>query len=83
VGGERQSLIDVQLARNTFRLDVLKLRKQLAGIGVGRDPDKRPTAAAVVTTPEGSTVEPSGEAGAATPPAAAPSKTEPAPTASV
>ena len=41
MGGERQSLIDLRLKRNEFRLDVLKLREQLASIGVGRGPAQR------------------------------------------
>jgi hypothetical protein len=32
VGSERQSLIDVELARTEFRLDVLKLREELGSI---------------------------------------------------
>jgi hypothetical protein len=32
VGSERQSLIDVELARTEFRLDVLKLRERLGSI---------------------------------------------------
>ena len=71
MGGERQSLIDVELARTEFRLDVLKLRKQLAEIGVGHDPDKGPPAVAVVTTPGGVSIEPAGEAKAASPDAPA------------
>ena len=63
MGDERQSLIDLELARTEFRLDVLKLRKQLAQIGVGRDPDKpAPPPVAVVTTLEGTSVEPAGDA---------------------
>ena len=32
MGSERQSLIDVELARTEFRLDVLKLREELGSI---------------------------------------------------
>jgi len=35
MGSERQSLIDLRLARTEFRLDVLKLKEQLAVLGVG------------------------------------------------
>ena len=63
MGGERQTLIDVELKRTEFRLDVLKLRKQLSEIGVGRNPDTPSSSAvAVVTTRAGTAVEPSGEA---------------------
>jgi hypothetical protein len=67
VGGERQSLIDVELARTEFRLDVLKLRKQLSEIGIGKDPDGSPPAVAVVTTPQGTTIEPAGESKSTSP----------------
>jgi len=58
VGGERQTLIDVELKRTEFRLDVLKLRKQLADIGVRRPHDAHESAQTVVTTMEGTVVEP-------------------------
>jgi hypothetical protein len=74
VGGERQSLIDVELKRTEFRLDVLKLREQLASIGVGHAQTKKERGPTVVTTREGSVVE----AATATSAAAAP-KPEPAP----
>jgi hypothetical protein len=64
MGGERQTLIDVELKRTEFRLDVLKLRKQLAEIGVGRSHESQAPAQAVVTTPQGSTVEPASGAAA-------------------
>jgi hypothetical protein len=78
VGGERQTLIDVELKRTEFRLDVLKLRERLAAIGVRRG-TKKSEPAAVVTTPAGTTAEPAGEAPASTP---VPAKPAPAPAAS-
>jgi hypothetical protein len=62
VGGERQSLIDVELKRTEFRLDVLKLRKQLTEIGVRRGPAEGEQPVAVVTTPAGTVVERTGQA---------------------
>jgi hypothetical protein len=76
MGGERQSLIDVELARNEFRLDVLKLRQQLAAIGVRRSQESQAPAQAVVTTPQGAIVEPASEAAAV--PRTEPAKPEPA-----
>ena len=76
MGVERQSLIDVELKRNEFRLDVLKLRKQLAEIGVGRSHEGQTPAQAVVTTRQGTMVEPASEAAAVT--RTEPAKPEPA-----
>jgi hypothetical protein len=47
VGSERQSLIDVELARTEFRLDVLKLRERLGSIV----PALRPKASTALTPP--------------------------------
>lgn len=58
MGGERQSLIDVELKRTEFRLDVLKLREQLAAIGVRRPHETPESTQSVVTTMEGTVVEP-------------------------
>ena len=57
MGGERQTLIDVELKRTEFRLDVLKLREQLAAVGVRRGPAKSEQPVTVVTTPAGTVVE--------------------------
>ena len=65
MGGERRSLIDVELARTEFRLDVIKLRKQLKEIGVGKSPEAPEVA--VVTTPQGTTVEPASGAASSAP----------------
>jgi stress response protein YsnF len=78
VGGERQSLIDVELKRTEFRLDVLKLRKQLTEIGVRRGAESEQPVA-VVTTPAGTVVERAGQTPAA---ASVAEKTAPAPPAS-
>jgi hypothetical protein len=45
MGSERQSLIDLRLARTEFRLDVLKLKEQLAALGVGGSGPKNGNAA--------------------------------------
>ena len=47
MGSERQSLIDVELARTEFRLDVLKLRERLGSIV----PALRPKASPVSSPP--------------------------------
>ena len=78
MGGQRKSLIDVELARTEFRLDVIKLRKQLAEIGVGPDREKAPPIA-VVTTREGTSIEPAGDADATQTGTPVSSKPTPAP----
>ena len=75
MGGERQSLIDVELARTEFRLDVLKLRKQLSELGVGKSSEDAP-APTLVTTRQGTVVEPA--SGAAAVPKTEPAKPQPA-----
>jgi hypothetical protein len=67
VGGQRKSLIDVELARTEFRLDVLKLRKQLAEAGLRRDQATSAPEVALVTTREGTSIEPAGETAADAP----------------
>ena len=76
MGVQRQSLIDVELARTEFRLDVIKLREQLAAIGVRRSHESQSPPQAVVTTPQGTTVEPASGAAAVSKPE--PAKPEPA-----
>jgi hypothetical protein len=66
VGGERQSLIDLELARTEFRLDVIKLRKQLSEIGVGKSMEKPPEVA-VVTTRHGTVAEPASDTASSAP----------------
>jgi hypothetical protein len=48
MGSERQSLIDVELARTEFRLDVLKLRERLGSIVPALRPKSSPAPTATV-----------------------------------
>jgi hypothetical protein len=48
MGSERQSLIDVELARTEFRLDVIKLRQRLGEIVPALRPKTPPPAATTV-----------------------------------
>jgi hypothetical protein len=70
VGSERQSLIDVELARTEFRLDVLKLRERLGSIV----PALRPKASPAPTAP----VPPAPAAAEKQPRTAAPAASAPA-----
>lgn len=51
MGSERQSLIDVELARTEFRLDVLKLRERLGSIVPALRPKASPALAAPPPVP--------------------------------
>jgi len=51
VGSERQSLIDVELARTEFRLDVLKLRERLGSIVPALGPKASPALTASPAVP--------------------------------